>query len=631
MSELHKLLKRQLKRYKVDEQTVQDHESLFSAISSAYLSHDQEMSLLERSLFVTSNELNERNTLLSTQVKQLSDIKDQLEQSNSALTATFDATGEHVVVYSVDGNLVSINSMGRAFFEKQGVDDYRHWSAFLMVLKNPNKATEIKHKLDKNPDCYIEGTLEATNNRYYEYRSLPQTIDKKIVGRVWCFRDITHQREQSELIQRQAYHDALTGLPNRSLLIDRARHAIALAKRLKKQVAVLFIDLDNFKRVNDSEGHKAGDELLIKLVGRIRSRLREQDTFARLGGDEFVIIVEELSGPKDVESLCDQLLSILKRPFEFYGRPYYVSQSIGISLFPDDGNDADELILKADMAMYQAKDLGKNNYQFYHSSLEKEAQLQVKIEQELREALKTNELQPYFQPKINVQSGRISGAEILMRWFKPDGTSVPPDIFIPVAESTGLISKIGKKALLVAMEQLKYWQEQGVTHLKFAVNLSIIEFQDVDVIQFIIDKLDELDVPGSGLIIEVTESIFMENKDNISRTMDLLRTRGISFALDDFGKGYSSFSYLQSLPIDYLKIDKTFLQGVTHDKQSAAITRTIIDIGHNLELDVVAEGIEDQETLNYVKSEQCNTAQGYFLYKPMPSESFIDVIEEGQD
>lgn len=631
MTEFHKFLKRQLRRFNIDENQISIMGQFLSSISDAYNEHEQEIELLERSLYIISNELNERNTLLKDQLLELTKTKDKLQTSISVLSATFDATGENILVYDVNGNLAMINTMGRSFFTNHGIADYKHWSAFLSVFKYPNQALKIKEKLQDDPLQQLSGVIELTNNFFYEYRSFPQVIDGELIGRVWCFRDVTQQRASEEMIQHQAYHDSLTGLPNRSLLLDRVEHAVTIAKRMHTELSVLFIDLDNFKRVNDTEGHKAGDALLIQLVDRIRTRLREQDTLARLGGDEFVLLLESIEKKDSVTVLCDALLKLLSKPFVVNDRQHFVTSSIGIARFPNDAQTAEELILKSDMAMYYAKEQGKNNFQYYNAKLEKQAFLRVKVERELRDALQNDELKVYFQPKIDLKTKKIVGAELLMRWFKTDGSSVPPDIFIPVAESSGLICKIGKIAIRTAIDYLEKWQKQGINHLKLAVNLSIIEFQDPDVIQFIVDSIDASDAPGSNLIIELTESIYMENKDNVSRIMEQLRTRGISFAMDDFGKGYSSFSYLQLLPIDHLKIDKSFLRGVANNKQSAAIARTIIDIAHNLELNVIAEGIEDQETLDYVIRERCETAQGFFLHKPMTGRQFDQLIKEEQE
>ena len=628
MTELHKLLQRQIKRNKSGVTQNDDTNEFWSSISETYVQYEQEIGLLERSLFIISNELNERNTLLSEQLGELTETKNQLQKSLSVVNATFNATGEIIMVYNIEGNLVSINKMGEEFFEANNIVDFKVWTGLLSLFKFPRKTQKILDSLKEDPLQEITGVIELTNNYTYEYRTHPQIINHILVGRVWCFKDVTQQRISEDLIQHQAFHDALTGLPNRSLLIDRVIHAVAIAKREKSQIAVLFVDLDNFKRVNDTEGHKAGDELLIELVKRMQSRLREQDTLARLGGDEFVILLEGIRDANDLTALCDELLNTINQAFVINGRQHFVTLSIGISIFPEHDTVPEQLILKADMAMYKAKELGKNTYELYNKKLESKAFLQVKIERELRAALDANQLETYFQPKVNLSSNTIVGAELLIRWFKPDKSSVPPDLFIPIAESTGLITRIGKMVIDSAIEYLTYWRNAGIVDLKLAVNLSVIEFQDANLIQYLLDTVDKNASLGSQLIIELTESIFMEDKDKIRQLMDRLSKRGVSFALDDFGKGYSSFSYLQILPIDYLKIDKSFLQGVTHNKQSAAIARTIIDVGHNLELEVIAEGIEDQETLDYVTKERCAMAQGFFLHKPMDGKTFKQLIAD---
>lgn len=628
LTDLHKLLQRQIKRTKSVVELNDENTTFFSAVSDTYVQYEQEIGMLERSLFLTSAELNERNTLLKSQLSELTETKNQLQESLLIVKAIFDATGEIILVYDVVGNLVSINKMGQEFFAEHNIFDLRVWTGLMGVFKFPRQAQKLIDGLKESPLQQLAGVIEVSNKLVYEYRSLPQIIDGKLIGRVWCFKDVTQQKITEDLIQHQAYHDALTGLPNRTLLLDRVEHALTIAKREDQQIAVIFVDLDNFKRVNDTEGHKAGDELLILLVKRIQSRLREQDTLARLGGDEFVILLEGVVDREDVRRLCKKLLLILNKPFIINGRQHFVTLSLGISLFPEHDLNAEQLILKADMAMYKAKQEGKNTFQLYNEKLESQAFLQVKIERELREALNSNQLETYFQPKIDLRSGKIVGAELLIRWFKPDQTSVSPDIFIPIAESTGLITQIGKLVIDAAFKHLIYWHSKGIDNLKLAINLSVIEFQDQGLIQHIIDKIDSYNLLGDKLIIELTESIFMEDKDGIRRIMERLRIRGVSFALDDFGKGYSSFSYLQILPIDYLKIDKSFLQGVTNNKQSAAIARTIIAIGHNLELEVIAEGIEDQATLDYVTNEGCAMAQGFFLHRPMSSDAFSQLISE---
>ena len=625
---MHKLLARQLKRSKVDESFVQEYTDIISRVSDAYELNEREINILERSLFITSNELNERNDLLKNQLNELSDTQQQLEHSISVLNATFDAIGEQVTVLDLKGNVVSANIMAREFFERFNLNAYNYFSQIDKVIKKGNKSADIIAQLKADSKQALSGEFESIDDKHYSYRSLPQLKNGQLIGRVFCIRDISVEKEHEEIIHFQAYHDALTGLANRQLFMDRLEHSLTLARRDDSMTAVLFLDLDNFKRVNDTEGHKGGDELLIKMVERINHRLREQDTLARIGGDEFVILVELVKSKNNIENLCEALLETISKEFIINGRPQYVSSSIGIALYPQDGITPDSLLSNADMAMYDAKNNGKNAYRFYHRKLEAHAREQMDIERELRKAINNQELEIYLQPKIGLDCNQILGAEVLMRWFTASGESIPPDLFIPIAESTGLIKKIGEFAISSAISLLEQWQLEGIAPLKLAVNLSIIEFQDEHFIDYIIESISNSSISGDQLIIELTESIFMENKEKMSKTMHKLKHYGVAFALDDFGKGYSSFSYLQLLPIDYLKIDKSFLQNVITDEQSAAIAKCIIDIGHNLDLAIIAEGIEDQETLDYVSKTHCEMAQGFFMYRPMPSDSFTKLIRK---
>lgn len=612
----------------MDESFVQEYADIISRVSDAYELNEREINILERSLFITSNELNERNDLLKNQLNELSDTQQQLEHSISVLNATFDAIGEQVTVLDLKGNVVSANIMAREFFERFNLNAYNYFSQIDKVIKKGNKSADIIAQLKADSKQALSGEFESIDDKHYSYRSLPQLKNGQLIGRVFCIRDISVEKEHEEIIHFQAYHDALTGLANRQLFMDRLEHSLTLARRDDSMTAVLFLDLDNFKRVNDTEGHKGGDELLIKMVERINHRLRKQDTLARIGGDEFVILVELVKSKNNIENLCEALLETISKEFIINSRPQYVSSSIGIALYPQDGITPDSLLSNADMAMYDAKNNGKNAYRFYHRKLEAHAREQMDIERELRKAIDNQELEIYLQPKIGLDCNQILGAEVLMRWFTASGESIPPDLFIPIAESTGLIKKIGEFAISSAISLLEQWQLEGIAPLKLAVNLSIIEFQDEHFIDYIIESISNSSISGDQLIIELTESIFMENKEKMSKTMHKLKHYGVAFALDDFGKGYSSFSYLQLLPIDYLKIDKSFLQNVITDEQSAAIAKCIIDIGHNLDLAIIAEGIEDQETLDYVSKTHCEMAQGFFMYRPMPSDSFTKLIRK---
>lgn len=620
----HKLLQRQMRRYCKDES--QQPPNLLRAISDAYEQHEQELKILERSLFVTSQELNERNTLLKQQLEELSVTKTRLQRSLATLSATFDATGEVILVFDTHSRLVQSNEMGQRFLASELQGRSISWEAFCEILLYPELLHSINRSLAADPYQQLNGVFELSNGRFMEYHSAPQLNNNEWIGRVWCLRDVTEQKRNEALIEHQAYHDALTGLPNRTLLLDRIAHATDLCSRDQTGLAVLFIDLDNFKKVNDSEGHQQGDMLLKEVATRLQSCLSAQDTLSRLGGDEFIILLEGIVSDSDVTHKAQRLLETLGTPFEVRERQHFLTSSIGISLYPQDDTEAGSLLRKADMAMYRAKELGKNNFQFYSDALEQAALQMLEMERQLRQAIDNNELVLYLQPEVNIAEQRVTAVEALVRWIKPDGTLVPPDQFIPLAEQAGLIGRIGSVVLEIACRQLQQWQYKGLGDVTIAVNLSPIEFHDIALVERIRQLLTDYQIPGKNLVLEITESLFLEKTHEVEDIMHALSELGIGFALDDFGTGYSSFGCLQRWPIQYLKIDRSFLNNVTQEEQKAAIAHSIIDVGNNLGLQVIAEGIEDQATLDFVRDHGCALAQGYYLYRPMPCDQATQMI-----
>lgn len=622
---MHKLLLRQLKRNPRDELFISENDALLNSISDAYTQHDQSVKMLERSLYLISNELNDRNQTLKDQLAMMKQVQDKLEHSIGLLNATVNSTGEILFVYGLNGELMSFNTMGQDFIDELGFTLDSHWEDLLGIFKDKNHMLSIIDNLNRDPFQYLSGTIELLDKRFFDFRSLPQIQDDQIYGRVWCFRDVTTQKQYEATIEYHAFHDSLTGLPNRALLLDRISHSIATSKREHKKLAVLFLDLDDFKKINDTEGHDAGDLLLKEVVRRLQTRLREFDTLSRQGGDEFIIVLEQIESEMTIKQVCQDLLALIKQPFTIGSRQFVVTSSIGISLFPNDDDNANALIRKADLAMYESKSLGKNSFHFYSQALEKEALTQLAIEQELRKAIEDNALHLVYQPKVDLRTMKIVSVEALCRWTQQDGTVVPPDVFITIAEQTGLIIDIGCVVISKACLQLATWRDAGITELAISINLSCIEFQNEALIAHLIDCLNHHQLEGKYLIIELTESIFMEDKFNVKDIMLRLNQYGITFALDDFGKGYSSFSYLQFLPLHYLKIDKAFLQYVESSSSSAAIAKTIIDIGHNLGLKVIAEGVEGQFMLDYIKTYKCDLAQGFYLYKPMLPDAIASI------
>jgi diguanylate cyclase (GGDEF)-like protein len=627
---MHRLLLRQLQRYCANSNIEHEQVALFEAISDAYEQHEQNVKILENSLFLTAKELTERNQLLRDQLLTLRDMQDQLQKSLTALNATFDATGEIILSLDNYGQLIKSNQLGRELLpdiaKYEGIKQPISWHNVRKVLLNSWHLGEIINALQKQPDAHIKGTLHFTNGRFFEYHSLPQLQNNILIGRVWCLRDATEEKKIEELIHHQAYHDLLTGLPNRNFLLEKIDAIIKENQEVDKKIAVIFIDLDNFKKVNDTEGHEAGDKLLRIATKRMRNCVREGDILARLGGDEFVILIESAISQAGLTRMCSNILEALAQPFLLNNHNHFISCSMGISIYPRDDRVPDGLIGKADMAMYRAKKLGKNNFQFYSEELERLAHYQLEFEHNLRSAISNNQITIYLQPEINLSTGEIVSVEALARWIKPDGSTIPPIQFISVAEQANLIGEIGRMVFEKACVELARWKAHGINDITVAINLSAREFNEAELARNIQSKLLAYDIAGDKIVLEITESLFMEDKESVLQTMNILRDIGIRFAIDDFGTGYSSFSYLQDLPIDYLKIDRSFLIGATQNKKKYAIVRSIIDIGNHLDLQVIAEGIEDQETLNLMIENHCTMAQGFFMYRPMPAQELFELL-----
>ncbi len=627
---MHKLLLRQLKRYCPNSGIEHEQTALFRAISDAYAQHEDDTKLLENSLYLTSKELTARNQLLQEQLLTLSDTQDQLHKSLTALSATFDATGEIILSLDNQGQLIKSNKLGRELLpditKYEGTKQTISWQNVRKMLSNPWHLSEIVDSLDKQPDAHIKGTLHFVNGRIFEYHSLPQLQNNRLIGRVWCLRDATEEKKIEEFIHHQAYHDLLTGLPNRNFLLEKIDTSIKECADANKKIAVIFIDLDNFKKVNDTEGHEAGDILLRTATKRMRACVREGDILARLGGDEFVIMIETPISQTGLTRMCSNILEALAQPFLLNNHDHFISCSMGISIYPRDDTVPDGLIGKADMAMYRAKKLGKNNFQFYSEELERLALHQLEFEHNLRQAISNQQLTIFLQPEINLRTGEIAAAEALVRWIKQDGSMIPPAQFIAIAEQANLIGEIGRIVFDKVCAELARWKTHGIDDITVAINLSAREFKDSELANNIQYKLKTYGITGEKIVFEITESLFMEDKESVLHTMNQLREIGIRFAIDDFGTGYSSFSYLQDLPIDYLKIDRSFLIGVTQNKKKYAIARSIIDIGNHLDLQVIAEGIEDQETLDFIIENNCTMAQGFFMHHPMSRDDFLALL-----
>ncbi|MBS0329606.1 MAG: EAL domain-containing protein [Proteobacteria bacterium] len=431
--------------------------------------------------------------------------------------------------------------------------------------------------------------------------------------------DITERKQHEAVLEHQASHDSLTGLPNRSLLRDRIEQAIVKAQRDHHLVAVVFVDLDHFKLINDSLGHHVGDRLLLEVADRLMACVRGHDSVARQGGDEFVLVLTELHEDNEILAIVSRLLEIISQPWMDEGQEYGLSCSVGISCYPQDGSDPDALLRCADAAMYKAKESGRSTYHFYTPELNQAISERLELENSLRHALEREEFRVYYQPRIDVASGRIIGAEALIRWDCPGKGIIPPDSFISIAEETGLIIPIGQWILEEACRQNSAWQRAGLPLINVSVNLSPIQFRHTGLVQAVASALVQAGLDPAFLELELTESFVMHDAKRINVAMKSLKTLGVDIAVDDFGTGYSSLSYLKRFPVDRLKVDKSFVRDIDSDPDDAAIVRAIITLGHALGLKVVAEGVETLAHLEFLRQHGCDELQGYYFSRPIPA------------
>ncbi len=436
--------------------------------------------------------------------------------------------------------------------------------------------------------------------------------------------------ETRKLAQLRANYDPLTGLPNRDLFHDRLLQAIATAKREQRLVGVLLLDLDRFKLINDSLSHVNGDQVLKVVSDRLRALLREVDTVARLGGDEFAVILSNIRSERSAATVAKKILYSLSRELLVENHRLFATSSIGISLFPGDGEDPQTLIRNAEVALYQAKNDGGHSYRFYHADMNAKAFEQMLMESHLREAIKNNEFFLHFQPQLNLRSGRIIGMEALIRWQNPTYGIVSPMDFIPLAEETGLIVPIGTWVLQTACQHTKQWHEAGFNDLHVAVNISGRQFQD-ELEERIHAVVETTGLDPSFLELEITESVLMKELDNAATTLQNLHAQGLKISIDDFGTGYSSLNYLKKFPIEKLKIDRTFVKNLTADSSDRAITEAIIAMARSLKLKTVAEGVETEAHLKILQALNCDEMQGFYFSKPLAAREFTDLLSSGRD
>ena len=449
-------------------------------------------------------------------------------------------------------------------------------------------------------------------------------------GYVATYTDITERKQTEARMRHLAVHDVLTSLPNRTLFLDRLRQALLSARRFQRGVTVLFVDLDRFKDINDHFGHDVGDLMIQEMGQRLSRIIRDSDTAARLGGDEFAIIQTDVQNIEDTIVLAQRIIDELCQPFDCRGIRLHSTASVGITLFPEDGENPEQLVKNADMAMYAAKAEGRNNYRFFLPSMHERVKERKTIEEDLRNALEHDQLELYYQPKIDCRTERVVGAEALVRWHHPDRGLIMPGEFISVAEECGLINRLGAWVLEKACKQTQIWRDSSLPGLRIAVNLSPAQFQDAELVSSVTRIVKDTAMPEGTLELEITESILMNNPEKAVSTLKELKALGVMIAIDDFGTGYSSLNYLKRFPVSSIKIDQSFVNVIHVDMDDKAIVDAVIGLGHSLNLEVVAEGVEEVEQLDYLREKGCDFIQGYLYSKPLPADTFVTWVTERQ-
>jgi diguanylate cyclase (GGDEF)-like protein len=443
---------------------------------------------------------------------------------------------------------------------------------------------------------------------------------------IWILADVSERKLAEDRARFLSYHDALTGLPNLLLLQDRLQQAMAYSSRAGTKVALMVVDIDRFKAINDFLGHNAGDKMLVEVAKRLKGCMRGEDTVSRKGGDDFLLLLTNLAEPDAVITFLGELLSHFHAPFQIEDKEMTISVSVGVAIYPEDGVDFGTLLRKADMAMYRAKEAGRNTYRFFNEEMNDDALEKITLSSGLRRGLEAKQFTLHYQPQIELSSGKLVGAEALIRWKHPDLGLVSPGRFIPVAEETGLIVEIGDWVLREACREAARWRQAGLTEPLVAVNLSALQFKRGDIEQSVTNALTASGLDPWMLELELTESILIRDTENVLATVKRLKLMGVKLSIDDFGTGYSSLSYLKRFEVDKLKIDQSFIRNLTTDQEDAAIVRAIIQMARSLGLRTIAEGVETKQVSDHLRLYHCDEVQGYFYGRPMPAEDFMAFI-----
>ncbi|MGJ8664171.1 MAG: EAL domain-containing protein, partial [Marinicella sp.] len=569
--------------------------------------------------------------------RNINTIKEK-EEKSQLIASAFQSSSDGALVLDADLRIISINT---AFTKITGYDE-RVINTTLQKNSDRISADDMDSLTLFN---HIKSGIFTTGS--YRNEILIQTLGGNklpIDLRVNCIynaqknpshyivtlTDITYRKNTEEALKKLANYDNLTGLPNRSLMMIQLNQALLQADRNDKHMAIMFVDLDHFKNINDSLGHTIGDELLIAVANRLTQCVRKSDTIARIGGDEFTIGILSYEHINDVINVAKKVLEHMSEPFQLENHELIITPSIGIATTNGTQTDIETLLMQADTAMYHAKKRGRNNFRFFTESMNQAVLQRVDIEMRLRKALQNNELLLHYQPKYNLATGVVSGFEALLRWQDANQVLTPPDEFIPIAEETGLIFSIGEFVLESACQELKKWHENGFKDIHVAINLSAIQFIDKKLALVVGKILEKYKIPPLSLEIEITESTLIENLEYAIKTLHELRDLGVKLSLDDFGTGFSSLNYLKQFPIHALKIDRTFIRDMVNDSRDASMVDSIVSLAHNLSIEVIAEGVESIEQLELLASYNIEEAQGYLLSKPVDSDTVTEILNQGQ-